>query len=89
MGLTSGLRPIFLLLFLGGSWGLYFSMLKTAVLSGNSYTGILTLTTVGVAIGMSAIALLTVGFRFLPGGLRRGVVCRDLADRFTQPGRKE
>ena len=58
MGITSGLRPIFLLLFLGGSWGLYFSMLKIAVLSGISYTGILTLATVGVAIGMSAIALL-------------------------------
>ena len=58
MGLTSGLRPIFLLLFLGGSWGLYFSMLKIAVLSGISYTGILTLSTVGVAAGMSAIALL-------------------------------
>jgi drug/metabolite transporter (DMT)-like permease len=58
MELTSGLRPIFLLLFLGGSWGLYFSMLKIAVLSGISYTGILTLTTVGVAIGMSVIALL-------------------------------
>ena len=47
-----------LLLFLGSSWGLYFSMLKIAVLSGISYTGILTLATVGVAIGMSAIALL-------------------------------
>jgi len=58
MEMTSGLRPIFLLLFLGGSWGLYFSMLKIAVLSGISYTGILTLATVGVAIGMSAIALL-------------------------------
>ncbi|MCP4300649.1 MAG: DMT family transporter [Gammaproteobacteria bacterium] len=58
MELTSGLRSIFLLLFLGGSWGLYFSMLKIAVLSGISYTGILTLSTVGVAIGMSAIALL-------------------------------
>ncbi len=58
MGLTSGLGPIFLLLFLGVSWGLYFSMLKIAVLSGISYTGILTLSTVGVAIGMSAIALL-------------------------------
>jgi len=58
MELTSGPRPILLLLFLGGSWGLYFSMLKIAVLSGISYTGILTLTTVGVAIGMSAIALL-------------------------------
>jgi drug/metabolite transporter (DMT)-like permease len=33
-------------------------MLKIAALSGISYTGILTLTTVGVALGMSAIALL-------------------------------
>ena len=32
---------------MGGSWGLYFSMLKIAVLSGISYTGILTLSTVG------------------------------------------
>lgn len=47
-----------LLIFLGSSWGLYFSMLKIAVLSGISYVGILTLTTVGVGIGMSAIALL-------------------------------
>jgi drug/metabolite transporter (DMT)-like permease len=43
---------------LGSSWGLYFSMLKIAALSGISYTGILALTTVGVALGMSAIALL-------------------------------
>ena len=55
---TSGARPLILLLLLGSSWGLYFSMLKIAVLSGISYTGILTLTTVGVAIGMCAIALL-------------------------------
>ena len=55
---TGGLRPLILLLFLGSSWGLYFSMLKIAVRSGISYTGILTLTTVGVAIGMCAIALL-------------------------------
>jgi len=47
-----------LLIFLGSSWGFYFSMLKVAVLSGISYTGILALTTVGVALGMSAIALL-------------------------------
>ena len=52
------MRPLLLLLFLGSSWGLYFSMLKIAVRSGISYTGILTLTTLGVAIGMSAIALL-------------------------------
>ena len=56
--MTSGMRPIILLVLLGSSWGLYFSMLKIAVLSGISYTGILTLATVGVAIGMSAIALL-------------------------------
>jgi drug/metabolite transporter (DMT)-like permease len=55
---TSGLRPLLLLIFLGTSWGLYFSMLKIAVLSGISYIGILTLTTVGVGTGMSAIALL-------------------------------
>lgn len=53
-----GARPLILLLLLGSSWGLYFSMLKIAVLSGISYTGILTLTTVGVATGMCAIALL-------------------------------
>jgi drug/metabolite transporter (DMT)-like permease len=53
-----GLRPVLLLIFLGSSWGLYFSVLKIAALSGISYTGILTLTTVGVAVGMSAIALL-------------------------------
>ena len=46
-----------LLIFLGSSWGLYFSMLKIAVLSGISYTGILILATVGVALGMSAIAI--------------------------------
>ena len=45
-----------LLVFLGSSWGLYFSMLKIAVLSGISYTGILIMATVGVALGMSAIA---------------------------------
>lgn len=58
MRLTSGPRPILLLIFLGSSWGLYFSMLKIAALSGISYTGILALTTAGVALGMSAIALL-------------------------------
>jgi drug/metabolite transporter (DMT)-like permease len=55
---ASGVRPLILLLLLGSSWGLYFSMLKIAVLSGISYAGILTLTTGGVAIGMCAIALL-------------------------------
>ena len=54
----SGLRPLLLLIFLGSSWGLYFSLLKIAVLSGISYVGILTLTTVGVGIGMTSIALL-------------------------------
>ena len=58
MVITPVLRPIFLLLFLGSSWGLYFSMLKIAVLSGISYTGILILATVGVALGMSVIAIL-------------------------------
>jgi drug/metabolite transporter (DMT)-like permease len=58
MGLTPELRPIFLLVFLGSSWGLYFSMLKIAVLSGISYTGILIMATVGVALGMSLIAIL-------------------------------
>lgn len=58
MQLASGLRPFALLIFLGSSWGLYFSLLKVAVLSGISYIGILTLTTVGVGIGMTAIALL-------------------------------
>ena len=53
-----GMRPIVYLVVLGTSWGLYFSMIKIAVLSGISYTGILTLTTVGVGIGMSLIALL-------------------------------
>ena len=55
---TLELRPIIYLLFLGSSWGLYFSMLKVAVLSGISYVGIVTLTTFGVAVGMTAIALL-------------------------------
>ena len=45
-------------MFLGSSWGLYFSLLKVAVLSGISYVGIITLTTVGVGIGMTTIALL-------------------------------
>lgn len=54
----SELRPLLLLIFLGSSWGLYFSLLKIAVLSGISYVGILTLATVGVGIGMTAIALL-------------------------------
>ncbi len=54
---ATGLRPVLFLAFLGGSWGLYFSLLKIAALSGISYVGILTLTTVGVAVGMSLIAL--------------------------------
>ena len=56
--MSASVRPLLLLLFLGTSWGLYFSLLKIAVLSGISYVGILTLTTVGVALGMSAIAWL-------------------------------
>ena len=58
MRISSDLRALLLLIFLGSSWGLYFSMLKIAVLSGISYVGILTLTTVGVGIGMSAIAFM-------------------------------
>lgn len=58
MSSSAGLRPLVYLVFLGSSWGLYFSLLKIAVLSGISYIGILTLTTVGVGIGMSVIALL-------------------------------
>ena len=58
MSSSTGLRPLAYLVFLGSSWGLYFSLLKIAVLSGISYIGILTLTTVGVGIGMSVIALL-------------------------------
>lgn len=57
MSSSAGLRPVLYLFFLGASWGLYFSLLKVAVLSGISYTGILTLTTVGVGIGMTLIAL--------------------------------
>ena len=55
---VSGLRPLIYLLILGASWGLYFSLLKIAVLSGISYIGIATLTTTGVCIGMLGIALL-------------------------------
>ena len=58
MQISPGRRSLILLIFLGSSWGLYFSLLKIAVLSGISYIGILTLTTVGVGIGMIAIALL-------------------------------
>lgn len=54
----AGWRPIFYLIVLGSSWGLYFALLKIAVLSGISYVGILTLTTLGVCAGMVIIALL-------------------------------
>ncbi|MFT5504567.1 MAG: drug/metabolite transporter (DMT)-like permease [Gammaproteobacteria bacterium] len=57
MILSKPVMPLFFLLFLGISWGLYFSMLKIAVLSGISYYGIAALTTLGVALGMSAIAV--------------------------------
>lgn len=56
------------LIFLGGSWGFYFSLLKIAVLSGISYIGIAMLTTVGVASGMCLIALLR---RRKPGFTRK------------------
>lgn len=54
---VSALRPLIFLVFLGSSWGLYFSLLKIAVHSGISYVGIATLTTLGVGIGMGLIAL--------------------------------
>lgn len=55
---TLEFRPVIYLVFLGSSWGLYFSMLKVAALSGISYVGIITLTTLGVGAGMITIALL-------------------------------
>lgn len=58
MNSSAAIRPLLYLLILGTSWGLYFSLLKIAERSGISYIGILTLTTVGVGIGMSAIALI-------------------------------
>jgi drug/metabolite transporter (DMT)-like permease len=68
MSSFAALRPILYLLVLGSSWGLYFSLIKIAESSGISYVGILTLTTIGVGIGMSAIALLR---RRRPGFSRR------------------
>ena len=50
------MRAIFYLLFLGTSWGLYFSLLKFALETGISYVGIATLTTAAVCIGMAIIA---------------------------------
>ncbi|HKJ53809.1 MAG TPA: DMT family transporter [Gammaproteobacteria bacterium] len=55
---AAGIRPPIFLVLLGSSWGLYFSLLKIAALSGISYVGIITLTTLGVGLGMIAIALL-------------------------------
>jgi drug/metabolite transporter (DMT)-like permease len=55
---VTGMRPLLFLVLLGSSWGLYFSLLKIAALSGISYVGIITLTTLGVGLGMIAIALL-------------------------------
>lgn len=52
----SNLRPLIFLIFLGSSWGFYFSLLKIAVLSGISYVGIAMLATIGVAVGMCLIA---------------------------------
>ena len=53
---VSSLRPLIFLIFLGSSWGFYFSLLKIAVHSGISYIGIVTLATLGVGAGMSLIA---------------------------------
>ncbi len=58
MNSSTELPPLVYLLLLGSSWGLYFSLIKIAESSGISYIGILALTTVGVGIGMTAIALL-------------------------------
>lgn len=49
-------RPLLFLVYLGASWGLYFSLLKIAVNSGISYPGIAALTTGGVGAGMLLIA---------------------------------
>jgi len=50
------MRAIIYLLFLGTSWGLYFSLLKFALETGISYVGIATLITLAVCIGMVIIA---------------------------------
>ncbi len=50
------MRAIIYLLFLGTSWGLYFSLLKFALETGISYVGIATLTTAAVCVGMMVIA---------------------------------
>ncbi|MEM7429075.1 MAG: DMT family transporter [Pseudomonadota bacterium] len=52
----AGLWPVVLLLVLGGSWGVHFSLLKIASESGLSYLGIIALTTAGVVIGMLTVA---------------------------------
>ena len=52
------LRPLLYLLFLGTSWGLYFSLLKFALLTGISYIGIATIITALVCIGMIVISCL-------------------------------
>lgn len=68
MPALSSFRPLIFLLFLGASWGFYFSLLKIAVQSGISYIGIMTLTTLGVGVGMCLIALAR---RRKPGWSRR------------------
>ncbi len=76
MSFATGLRPLVYLVFLGSSWGLYFSLLKIAELSGISYIGILTLTTLGVGCGMCLIALLRRRRpRFSPRHILFYVVC--------------
>jgi len=50
------LRPLLYLLFLGSSWGLYFSLLKFALLTGISYVGIATIITASVCTGMIVIS---------------------------------
>lgn len=56
--MSTSLRPLLYLLFLGASWGLYFSLLKFALLTGISYVGIATVITVSVCAGMLLISML-------------------------------
>jgi drug/metabolite transporter (DMT)-like permease len=52
------MKPLFLLVFLGSSWGLYFSLLKLALQTGVSYLSIATIITASVCLGMVLISAL-------------------------------
>jgi len=56
--MINNLRPLLYLIFLGASWGLYFSLLKLALLTGISYVGIATVITAAVCLGMLLISML-------------------------------